>query len=93
MSTGECSAVVLTDMPLEEAKVLNEHLRYRGIKTVFCRVYGVCGVVFADVVDSVQNLNPLGLLQPEVLFLLLAYLIVIPHIPCLYCTAGLCRGF
>jgi hypothetical protein len=66
LDVDACSMVVLTDMSISEAESLNAHLRGRGVKSVFSRVLGVCGVVFADLLDSVHVLNPLGEEQQEV---------------------------
>lgn len=54
------TAVALADLSIQEAAAANNLIRKLGVKTVYCRVYGTSGVVFADFLDSVQDLNPLG---------------------------------
>ena len=66
LSAEAFSVVVLTDLPVSEAEVINSVLRSQGVTTVYCRVLGGCGVVFSDFLNSVQDLNPLGTEEPEV---------------------------
>ena len=50
--------VVLTDMFMSDAEVLNEKLRAKNVKSMLSCVYGVCGVVFADFLDNNYLMNP-----------------------------------
>lgn len=67
LTADTITVVVLTDMPMDEATAINSMLRSRGVKSVYSGVYGVCGVMFADLLNSTHDLDPLGKEQTEVI--------------------------
>lgn len=80
MEVDKFTLVACIDGSLREMRQLNDRCRARGIRTVYCRVLGNCGMIFNDFLDSFIVHDADGEVVQEVRNLLMSTIIALAEV-------------